>query len=67
MRVRKYIRFDSAQELHTRAARDERLLYRIIARARTFDHSLTRVLASIAGPHRGASAFAGYACARRAM
>lgn len=67
MRGRKYIRFDSTQALHTRVASAERLLYRIIARARTFDHSLTRALASIAGPHRSAGAFARCACAPRPM
>ncbi len=67
MRGQKYIRFDSTQDLHTRVASAERLLYRIIARARTFDHSLTRAFASIAGPRRSAGAFAGYACARRPM
>ncbi len=65
MRGQKYIRFNSMQELHTRVAGAEWLLYRIIARARTFDHSLTRALTSIAEPHRSASAFAGYACASR--
>ncbi len=67
MRGQKYIRFNSMQELHTRVAGAEWLLYRIIARARTFDHSLTRALASIAGPRRSASAFAGATCARRPM
>jgi hypothetical protein len=45
MRERKYIRFDFAQALHTRATRAERRDYRIIARTRTSDHSLTRALA----------------------
>jgi hypothetical protein len=67
MRGQKYIRFDSTQDLHTRVASAKRLLYRIIARARTFDHSLMRALASIAGPHHSAAAFAGCACARRSM
>ena len=67
MRGRKYIRFHSRQELRTRAASAERLLYRIIARARTFDHSLTRALPSIAGPHHSAAAFAGCACTRWPM
>jgi hypothetical protein len=42
MRGRNYIRFDSAQALHMRDARAERHDYRIIARARAFDRSLTR-------------------------
>jgi hypothetical protein len=50
MRGRKYIRFDSAQELHPRDAGDERHDYRIIARARAFDRSLTRERATNAAP-----------------
>jgi hypothetical protein len=45
MREGKYIRFDFTQALHTRATRAERRDYRIIARTRTSDHSLTRALA----------------------
>jgi hypothetical protein len=45
MRERKYIRFDFTQALHARATGAERPDYRIIARTRTSDHSLTRVLA----------------------
>jgi hypothetical protein len=41
MRRRKYIRFDFAQALHTRATRAERGDYRIIARAHGSDRSLT--------------------------
>jgi hypothetical protein len=67
MREGKYIRFHSRQELRTRIASAERLLYRIIARARTFDHSPRRALPSIAGPHHSAAAFAGCACARWPM
>ena len=47
MRRRKYIRFDSTQALHTRVTSAERRDYRIIARARASDLSLTRALASM--------------------
>jgi hypothetical protein len=56
MRRRKYIRFDFTQALHTRATTAERRDYRIIARTRSPDHSLTRALArgvhSVATAHR---------------
>jgi hypothetical protein len=45
MRGRRYIRFDFAQALHTRATRAERDDYRIIARTRLSDHSSTTTLA----------------------
>jgi hypothetical protein len=55
MRGRKYIRFDFAQALHTRATTAERRDHRIIARTCASDHSLTRALArgvhSFATPH----------------
>ncbi|MGH6799689.1 MAG: hypothetical protein ACREDI_15060 [Roseiarcus sp.] len=54
-RVRKYIRFDFAQALHTRVTSAERHDYRIIARARASDVSLTKrshaALHSVATPH----------------
>jgi hypothetical protein len=52
MRWRRYIRFDFAQALHTRAMRGEHRDYRIIARARTFNRSLMRALACGAELHR---------------
>jgi hypothetical protein len=58
MREQKYIRFDFTQALHTRATTAERRDYRIIARTRSPDHSLTRALAravhSVATPHASA-------------
>jgi hypothetical protein len=45
MRERKYIRFDFAQALHTRATSVERADYRIIARTRAVYHSLASALA----------------------
>jgi len=48
MRERKYIRFDFAQALHTRATRAERRDYRIIARTRTSERSSTRTLSRAA-------------------
>jgi hypothetical protein len=47
MQARKYIRFDSTQELHTRAMSAKRRDYRIIARARAPDRSSTRSLAQV--------------------
>jgi hypothetical protein len=49
MQARKYIRFDSTQELHTRVMSAKRRDYRIIARARAPDRSLTRSLAHVRG------------------
>jgi hypothetical protein len=45
MRGRKYIRFDFTQALHTHATCVEGSDYRIIARTRSSEHSLTRALA----------------------
>ena len=59
MQARKYIRFDSTQELHTRLMSAERCDYRIIARARAPDRSSMRALARGAWPHHNAS---GCAC-----
>jgi hypothetical protein len=65
MRERNYIRFDFTQALHARATGAERHDYRIIARTRTSDHSLTRALEraihSVATTH----AFARNASAQR--
>ena len=66
MQARKYIRFHSTQELHTRAISAERRDYRIIARARAPDRSLTRALARGASPRQSASACVRLACAQRA-
>jgi hypothetical protein len=49
MQARKYIRFDSTQELHTRVMSAKRRDYRIIARARAPDRSLTRSFAHVRG------------------
>jgi hypothetical protein len=65
MRGRKYIRFDFAQALHTRATRAERRDYRIIARTRTSDHSVTRALARAFHFAATARPFAREACARQ--
>jgi hypothetical protein len=62
MRERKYIRFDFAQALHTRATRVEHRDYRIIARTRTSKHSLTRALA-----HADHSVEAAHVCAHEAV
>jgi hypothetical protein len=52
MRERRYIRFDFAQALHTRATRAERGDYRIIARTRACGLSSTRVFACGLGLRR---------------
>ena len=65
MRERKYIRFDFAQALHTRATSAERRDYRIIARTRTSDPSLTRALARAVRSVATARAFAREASAQQ--
>ena len=55
MHARKYIRFDSTQELHTRLMSAERCDYRIIARARAPNRSSMRALARGGWPHHNAS------------
>ena len=65
MRERKYIRFDFTQALHTRATSAERRDYRIIARTRASDHSLTRALAHAVHSVATAHAFAREASAQQ--
>jgi hypothetical protein len=56
MQARKYIRFDSTQELQVRVMSAKRGDYRIIARARAPGRSSTRVLARSAWPRHNANA-----------
>jgi hypothetical protein len=56
MQARKYIRFDSTQELQARVMSAKRGDYRIIARARAPGRSSTRVLARSARPRHDANA-----------
>ena len=65
MRERKYIRFDFTQALHMRATSAERRDYRIIARTRTSDPSLTRALARAVHSVATAHAFAREASAQQ--
>ena len=64
MQARKYIRFDSTQELHTLVLSAERHDYRIIARARAPDRSSMRALARSAWPQHNSSGCARDPCGR---
>jgi hypothetical protein len=55
MQARKYIRFDSTQELHLRAMSAKRRDYRIIARARVPSRSSARALTRSTWPRPNAS------------